>query len=733
MKRKKVLLLASVASMIDQFNMPNIRLLLRMGLEVHVACNFERGNTCDMRRVCKLKKALDARGVVWHQWDCPRKLWDVRSFVQAYRQLRQLIEKHSYAWMHCHSPIGGALARLVSHQKGIPVLYTAHGFHFYKGAPFHRWLLYYPVEKLLSYWTDGLITLNGEDDKLAKQRLGAGMVWRIPGVGIDVNRFRGMNRENEYSRERQIFRETYQIPQDAVMLLSVGELSRRKNHIQVVRALAGISSQNVYYLVCGQGSSRDKLLRTAKKLGIEKRVRLVGFLEQVQLAYESADIFVFPSLQEGMPAALMEAMAAGLPCVVSDIRGNRELVCKKGGGRFPAAGGAHFPNVRGKQAELILQKCLKELILNPQHRVQCGRFNQQKIKAYDLSIVETYMEQIYKRFDQEAGKKQKNSMCRQREHAPEVSVIMAVYNAKHLKAAVDSIRCQTYQGWELIICDDGSKDGTWEMLQGIAKADKRIRMIRHTKNRKAGAARNSCLKLARGLYIAVMDADDLSSPYRLEKQLRFLKSHPGYAFAGTGGEFFVKNPGDDGERYWFCAVPGAEDFLFSLPYVHASVMFRREALYRVRGYDASFHAVRSEDYDLLLRLCASGCQGANLEEVLYYIRRDKQQYQRRKYRYRFLEAYVKYQGFLRLGMMPKGLVFAIKPLVAGMLPWRLAAVMQKQYYKYKNGNAQKNAEGSRGGYNRDCRTELSDLGTEPSLYGERSKGVRSVSLADLSG
>ena len=698
MKRKKVLLLASVASMIDQFNMPNIRLLLKMGFEVHVACNFERGNTCDARRVCKLKRALDALGVAWYQWDCPRKLWDVRRFLQAYLQLCRLVRKHSYAWMHCHSPIGGALARLVGHQNGIPVLYTAHGFHFYQGAPIHRWLFYYPVEKLLSYWTDGLITVNGEDYALAKHRLGAGKAYRIPGIGIDVSYFQEhgcVSRQD--SCERRIFRETYQIPQDAVVLLSVGELSRRKNHRQAIRALAGISRQDVYYMVCGQGRLRNKLFRTAKKLGVEERVRLVGFVENVSLAYKSADIFVFPSLQEGLPVALMEAMAAGLPCVVSDIRGNRELVGRQGGGRFPAAGGT--------QAKYTLQKRLEELILKPQHRAACGRYNQEKIKAYDRSVVETYMEQIYQRFDQQAGKHRQISKCRTQDRkcrntgtyrrmkkSPEISVIMAVYNAcdgnrfgKHLKAAVGSILCQTYQDWELIICDDGSRDGTWEVLQHLAETDARIRLIRHTKNRKAGAARNSCLRAARGRYIAVMDADDRSLPDRLEKQLRFLKSHPEYAFVGTRGEFFVKVPGDDGERYWFCAVPGAEDFLFSLPYVHASIMFRREALQKVRGYDASCHAVRVEDYDLLLRLCAAGCQGANLEEVLYEIRRDKQQYQRRRYRYRFLEAYVKYRGFLKLGLMPKGLIFAVKPLAAGLLPWKLAAAMQKRYYKSRKG------------------------------------------------
>lgn len=133
--------------------------------------------------------------------------------------------------------------------------------------------------------------------------------------------------------------------------------------------------------------------------------------------------------------------------------------------------------------------------------------------------------------------------------------------------------------------------------------------------------------------------------------------------------------------YWYCARPKAEDFLFSLPFVHASVMFRKEALEQVCGYDNSWYAVRVEDYDLLLRLYVTGLYGANLEEVLYYIRRDKEQYRRRKYRYRFHEVYIKFRGFQALGLMPEGILYAIKPLFVGLIPVCFLTVMQQYYYK----------------------------------------------------
>ena len=139
-QQRKVLMLSSVASMIDQFNMSNIRLLLEMGYEVHVACNFTKGNTCDQRRVKKLCGTLREMRVRLHPWDCPRTICP--GCLRAYRQLLELLARIPFAWMHCHSPVGGALARLAGHRMGVPVVYTAHGFHFYKGAPLKNWLVY---------------------------------------------------------------------------------------------------------------------------------------------------------------------------------------------------------------------------------------------------------------------------------------------------------------------------------------------------------------------------------------------------------------------------------------------------------------------------------------------------------------------------------------------------------------------------------------------------------------
>lgn len=383
MENKKVLMLASVASMIDQFNMPNIRLLQEMGYKVHVMCNFITGNTCDRHRIVSLKRRFKEMGVIFFQWDCPRNIFSGHRSgkdpsgrcLRAYRQLVHRMEKTDYAWIHCHSPVGGALARIVAHRKKVRIVYTAHGFHFYRGAPWISWILYYPAEKLLSCWTDLLITVNREDYRLAKQRLKAAKVCCIPGVGIDTGRFEAGNKND--------IRRTYGIPADAILMLSVGELSRRKNHQAAIRALAQTGRRDVHYLICGQGSCRRALEALINRLQLAGQVHLAGFQEDPVKFYQCADIFVFPSLQEGMPVALMEAMAAGLPCIVSDIRGNRELIGSGQGIRFAPAG----------QRQLLAG--LNRLLGHPQLRLAYGRAGRQKVKSYDLVVVEDFMRKIY--------------------------------------------------------------------------------------------------------------------------------------------------------------------------------------------------------------------------------------------------------------------------------------------------------------------------------------------------
>lgn len=420
-----MLVAASVASMIDQFCMPSVRLLQEAGCTVHVACNFREGNTCSRARVKKLAGTLRETGVICHQWDCPRAVRPVKNCIKAYAQIRRLLKGQGIRWMHCHSPVGGALARMAAHREGIPCVYTAHGFHFYRGAPFANWLLYYPAEWFLSRFTDVLVTVNREDFRLAKRRLRAGRTCRIPGVGIDTRRFApaetageavqpampagtgGPERSGEHAcagmsgaaAERDGFLLKYRIPADAVVLLSAGELNAGKNHRTAIAALAALKREDLYYLVCGQGALMEELREYADSLGVGERVRLAGYVQDMERVYRNADIFVFPSVREGMPVALMEAMAAGLPCVVSDIRGCRELVR---GVRAAAGSGTDCPAYRGKggfrfSLKHPQQLCTAVRLLSGSARLRraYGAYNREKIKGYDISAVQEKMKRIY--------------------------------------------------------------------------------------------------------------------------------------------------------------------------------------------------------------------------------------------------------------------------------------------------------------------------------------------------
>lgn len=265
----------------------------------------------------------------------------------------------------------------------------------------------------------------------------------------------------------------------------------------------------------------------------------------------------------------------------------------------------------------------------------------------------------------------------------EISVIMGVYNVpeQDLLRSVGSVLNQTYADLELIVCDDGSTDDTWKRLKGLAADDPRIRLLRNEKNRGLAGALNRCLASARGKLIARQDADDVSEPDRLEKQERFLETHSGVGFVGSWVTLFDEK-GEWGLRR-FPESPEPKDFLFFMPFVHGALLFRRECLDAAGGYRTDRTTYRSEDYDLLMRMYACGIRGANIPECLYHFREDTGASRRRKYAYRLNEAIVRYRGFCRLGLLPRGIPYVIKPLAVGLIPARLLRRMKFAAGKYE--------------------------------------------------
>ena len=238
--------------------------------------------------------------------------------VKAGKQLLALMKQDKYDIVHCNTPSGGVVGRICAKLAKVPVvIYQAHGYHFWRGAPLKNWLFYYPIEKLLSYWTDIAITITREDETLARRKLHARKVEYVPGVGIDLTKFAAP------AIERNAMRASIGVPKDAVLLLSVGELNANKNQEAVIRAIAGTG---IYYIIAGIGKNYERLQNVAAEVGMAEYVKLLGFRTDVRELYACSDVFVIPSFREGLSVSMMEAMASGIPCVAGRIRGNVDLL-----------------------------------------------------------------------------------------------------------------------------------------------------------------------------------------------------------------------------------------------------------------------------------------------------------------------------------------------------------------------------------------------------------------------
>lgn len=377
MVEKRALMLASVASMIDLFNMDNIKILKDLGYKVDVACNFEEGSITSQERVNEFRKELEENGIHTYQLPIPRSVSKVKQIFDSYKLTKKLVEKNKYQIVHCHSPIGGVICRLAcrkARKYGTKVIYTAHGFHFYKGASKKAWMIFYPVEKFCSKYTDILITINKEDYNRAK-KFKAQKIEYVPGIGIHTKELQ----ETEVDKAAK--RQELGLTEEDFVIMSTGQLSIRKNHEVIIRALAKINEQNVKYLIVGFGELENYLKNLAKELNIEDRIVFAGYRNDVKEILHAVDAFAFPSLQEGLPVSLMEAMAVGLPIVCSNIRGNVDLIENNINGFL----------YRNDDIEGFAEG-INKLVNNSS---DMSRNNLMKIRKFDIAFVGESMKKIY--------------------------------------------------------------------------------------------------------------------------------------------------------------------------------------------------------------------------------------------------------------------------------------------------------------------------------------------------
>lgn len=385
--KKKALLVTTISGFVPQFEMNNVKILQEMGYEVHYATNYKTPTYTDSN------KRLNHSGIVRHQVNFVRSPFYIKANIEAYLQLKKIMKKEQFQLVHCHTPMGGVLARLAAKStKTTPVIYTAHGFHFYKGAPLLNWLVFYPVEKWLARYTDSLITMNMEDYQRAEtfHLRAEGKVYSINGVGMSLQRHRENvdQNENEQKIVSSIIKEKLGLNsiRNLFILMSVGELSKRKNHIIILDALEKLQEEKLVYIICGKGKLAGELQHKVENSQyLRRHVILLGYRTDVKKLLKEADCFVFPSLQEGLPVAVMESMAMGLPVIASKIRGNVDLIVPEQGGYLVE-----------KKDVVGYQDAICKLKENEELRRKMGEFNREKIQEFSIEEVERVMRNVYR-------------------------------------------------------------------------------------------------------------------------------------------------------------------------------------------------------------------------------------------------------------------------------------------------------------------------------------------------
>lgn len=414
---KKALLVTRVSGFIPQHEMNNVKILQEMGYEVHYATNL------NVVVYGKDNSRLEGTGIITHQIDFQKSPFS-RNVRKAYRQLVQLMLEESFDLVHCHMPLSAVVARLAAQKirkqtgKQIPVLYTAHGLHFYSGAPLQNWI-YYPIERYLARYTDRLILMNQEDYQRGLHFPIRGRVEYVPGVGIPLEGYQTVQmRESEEAgqlwdmaeaesdkeagsgealemMEKPVIEKLIgkELAPETRVLVTIGELSRRKNHRLTVDMMEELKDLDLILLIGGDGAEHDNLQRQIMEKGLENRVFLPGYVQDVKQILAEADCYVFPSHQEGLPVAVMEAMAAGLPVVAANIRGVTDLIEHGQGGYL--VHGFDPTDFAVKVRRMFTEKYGKSAVPRNVRRYQMGQWNQERVKQFSREVVDQKMREIY--------------------------------------------------------------------------------------------------------------------------------------------------------------------------------------------------------------------------------------------------------------------------------------------------------------------------------------------------
>ena len=366
---KKVLFTATVDSHIKQFHIPYLKLFKEKGYEVHVATNgMEEIKYCYKKNMVSFERN-------------PIKL----NNLKAIKQLKKIIEKEKFDIIHCHTPMGGVVTRIAAikarKKYGTRVIYTAHGFHFFKGAPILNWIIYYPIEKICSRWTDTLITINSEDYELAKKKFKKCKdVQLVHGVGLNTERL-----EKELTYEEKIEkRKELEINKDDIVFSYVAELNKNKNQIMLINTVKELKKEipNIKLLLVGKGKLYEEYKKIIIDNNLEDNIKLLGRREDINEILSITDIYLASSLREGLPVNIMEAMYKGIPVIATDNRGHRELIRNIGSGLIAN----DVIQIIEKIEKIINDDSLRRIIMEEEKK---------NINKYTIQNVIKKMEEIY--------------------------------------------------------------------------------------------------------------------------------------------------------------------------------------------------------------------------------------------------------------------------------------------------------------------------------------------------
>ncbi len=352
---------------------PHIRMLLQKGHTVELACNDKES---------PIPAVYGSWGLKTHTVPFSRSPLRV-SHIRSYHRIKKLIRNGDYDMVHTHTPIASVLVRFACRKQrksGLQVVYTAHGFHFYQGAPlFHRWA-YYPIEKWCSRWTDALITVNREDYDRARQYMDAGATYLVPGVGVDLSRFAHVSLDCA-AKKRELG-----IPENAEVLIYVAELNKNKNQSSLLDMMAEVAKTQIHavLLLVGEGPMLNALKKKAERLHLGERVIFAGFRQDVPELLRISDVCVPSSVREGLPVNVIEAMASLVPVVAYDNRGHRTLI-QDGRTGYIVPSGDH----RAMAARVL------ELLKDPSLRCSLAAAAAQHAANYSVEKAVAAMEKIY--------------------------------------------------------------------------------------------------------------------------------------------------------------------------------------------------------------------------------------------------------------------------------------------------------------------------------------------------